>query len=73
MNALDRAGFHPTVNAFWRAQFGPGYLSDGTEPRRVSLATWTAGSESVPGYVGRVGDMAVLVSDRAGAPAPPVG
>jgi len=73
VNALDRAGFHPTVNAFWRAQFGPGYLSDGTEPRRVSLATWTAGSESEPGYVGRVGDMAVLVTDRDGAAAPVAG
>ena len=69
VNALDRAGFHPTVNPFWKAQFGPGYLSDGTEPRRVSLTTWTADSESVPGYVGRVGDMAVLVTDRDGAPA----
>ena len=54
VNALDRAGFQPTVNAFWKAQFGPGYLADGTEPRQVSLvhldgghrvgrpATWAA-------------------------------
>lgn len=73
VNALDRAGYRPTVNAFWKAQFGPGYLSDGTEPRRVSLATWTSASESVPGYVGRVGDMAVLVTDRNGAAVPVTG
>ncbi len=50
------------VNAFWRAQFGPGYLADGTEPHAVSLSTWTTASPSLPGYVGRVGDMAVTVS-----------
>ena len=69
VNALDRAGFRPTVNAFWKAQFGPGYLADGTEPSRVTLATWTPGAESAPGYVGRVGDMAVLVTDRGGGAA----
>ena len=69
VNALDRAGYRPAVNAFWKAQFGPGYLADGTEPRRVGLSTWTTASPSLPGYVGRVGDMAVTVTDRSGAPA----
>jgi len=71
VNALDRAGYRPTVSPFWKAQFGPGYVSDGTEPRRVGLSTWTAASPSVPGYVGRVGDMAVTVTDASGSPVPP--
>ena len=70
VNALDRAGYRPTVNAFWKAQFGPGYLADGTEQRLVGLSTWTPTSPSLPGYVGRVGDMAVTVTDRTGATAP---
>jgi hypothetical protein len=73
VNVLDRAGYHPTVNAFWKAQFGPGYLSDGTEPRVVGLSTWTPTSSDKPGYVGHVGDMAVTVTDRSGAAAPLTG
>jgi len=73
VNQLDRAGFRPRVNAFWRAQFGPGYLSDGTEPREVGLSTWTAASPSLTGYVGRVGDMAVTVTDRSGGAVPVTG
>ena len=69
VNALDRAGHRPTVNAFWKAQFGPGYLADGTEERHIGLSTWTPASPSSAGYVGKVGDMAVTVTDRAGAPA----
>jgi hypothetical protein len=70
VDALDRAGDRPTVNAFWKAQFGPGYLSDGTEPRRIGLSTWTPDSAAQPGYVGRIGDMAVVVVDRSGGPVP---
>ncbi len=66
VNLLDQDGYHPTVNHFWRAQFGPGYEEDGTEDRRVMLTTWTRSSPSVPGYVGRIGDMAVTVTGRAG-------
>ena len=62
VNQLERDGFHPTVNAFWKAQFGPGFLSDGTEPRVVGLSTWTPRSHDLRGYVGRVGDMAVTVT-----------
>ena len=68
VNQLDRAGYRPTVNAFWKAQFGPGYLTDGNEQRMVGLSTWTSGSPSLPGYVGRVGDMAVTVTDHEGRP-----
>ena len=64
VNALDQRGYHPTVNAFWKAQFGPGYLSTGHEERFVTLATWTAASPAAAGYVGRVGDMAVTVTDH---------
>ncbi len=69
VNVLDQRGYHPTVNAFWKAQFGPGYLSDGHEERVVTLATWTAASAASPGYVGRVGDIAVFVTDRPAVPA----
>jgi hypothetical protein len=73
VNQLDRDGLRPRVNAFWKAQFGPGYLTDGTEGRVVGLSTWTATSPAQPGYVGRVGDMAVTVTDRSGAAAPVTG
>ena len=63
VNLLDQRGYRPTVNAFWKAQFGPGYLSDGREDRMVTLSTWTATSSAQPGYVGKVGDMAVTVND----------
>lgn len=72
VNRLDQAGYHPTVNQFWRAQFGPGYLADGTEGRQVSLTTWTPTSPALPGYVGRVGDMAVMVTLKDGRAATPV-
>jgi len=73
VNQLDRAGLAPRVDAFWRAQFGPGYITDGTESRVVGLSTWTPASPSSTGYVGRVGDMAVTVTDRSGAAAPVTG
>ncbi len=66
VDRLDVAGYHPTVNHFWWSQFGPGYQQDGTEDRRVTLTTWTPGSASLPGYLGRVGDMAVTVTGRGG-------
>jgi len=69
VNALDRAGYRPAVNTFWKAQFGPGYLADGTEPRQVGLFTWTPASPSRPGYVGQVGDMAVTVTNAVGVAA----
>ncbi len=63
VNRLDQSGYHPTVNHFWKAQFGPGYLTTGTEDRSVELGTWSPSSVAEPGYVGRVGDMAVTVTD----------
>ena len=41
VNLLDRAGLEPRVDPFWTAQFGPGYITDGTESRVVGLSTWT--------------------------------
>jgi hypothetical protein len=68
VNVLDQRGHRPTANTFWKTQFGPGYLSDGTEDRVVGLTTWTPASPAVPGYVGHVGDMAVTVTDDHGKP-----
>ncbi len=68
VNQLERDGYQPTVNAFWKSQFGPGYLSDTTEPRVISLSTWTPRSHDLRGYVGQVGDMAVTVTTDSGAP-----
>ena len=70
VNLLERYDYRPTVNDFWKAQFGPGYRTDGTEPRVIELSTWSAASPAMPGYVGKVGDMAVRVTDRTGAAAP---
>lgn len=66
VNLLDQDGYHPTVNHFWRAQFGPGYEENGTEDHQVMLTTWTRSSPSQPGYLGRIGDMAVTVTGRDG-------
>jgi hypothetical protein len=68
VNLLDQRGYRPTVNAFWKAQFGPGFLSNGHEKRLVALSTWTARVPTLPGYVGRVDDMAVTVTDGHLAP-----
>jgi hypothetical protein len=75
VNLLDQRGYRPTVNAFWKAQFGPGYLSDGRTDRIVTLSTWTSVSPGLEGYVGKVGDMAVTVTDRnlASVPVPGLG
>jgi hypothetical protein len=73
VDLLDRSGYRPTVNDFWKAQFGPGFRTDGTEPRVVGLSTWTPRSPDLRGYVGHVGDMAVTVTDRSGAPVPAAG
>lgn len=70
VNLLDEAGYRPTVNHVWRVQLGPGYGSDGSEPRQITLATWDPSSPTSPGYVGRAGDMAVTVTDAAGNPVP---
>lgn len=69
VNLLDQDGYHPTVNHFWRAQFGPGYEENGKEDHQVMLTTWTGSSPSLPGYVGRIGDMAVTVTGRDGVTA----
>jgi hypothetical protein len=62
VNRLDQEGFQPKVNATWRTQFGPGYLSTGHERRLVELTTWTPTATHESGYVGRVGDIAVTVT-----------
>jgi hypothetical protein len=62
VNLLSVRGYHPTVNRVWRAQFGPGFEADGTEAHSIELRTWTPESPSIPGYLGRVGGIAVTES-----------
>ncbi len=65
VNQLDAHGYHPRVNHLWRAQFGPGYVAPASSaPRQVQLYTWAPTSSRLPGYAGRVGDMAVVVIGR---------
>lgn len=64
VNELDRRGYSPRVISFWQAQFGDGYLVDGSERRKVVLETWTSSSGDRSGYVGRAGDIAVFISAR---------
>jgi len=71
VNRLDQLGYHPKVNDFWKAQFGPGYHGTGKEVRQVELSTWTSDSPAQPGYLGRVGDMAVTVTTAYGKAPPP--
>jgi hypothetical protein len=68
VNALDERGFHPKVNHVWKPEFGPGYLSHGHDGRQIQLYTWTPSSPAMPGYVGRVGDVAVFVLNYYGLP-----
>jgi len=68
VNQLDQRGYDPRVNPFWQVQFGPGYVSTGHQPRQVQLYTWTPSSSDMTGYVGRVGNMAVTVTDAEGRP-----
>jgi hypothetical protein len=63
IDVLDREGFHPEVNKFWIVEVGPGFFDNGTA-QSVLLSTWTPASPSRPGYLGRVGDMAVQVASR---------
>ncbi len=62
VNQLDVLGYHPTVNRVWRAQFGPGFEATGSERHSIELRTWHPASPASPGYLGRVGDMAVTLS-----------
>jgi hypothetical protein len=68
VNLLDQNGYHPTVNHVWRTEFGPGYRTTGKESRQINLATWEPTSLTLPGYLGKAGDMSVTVTDTAGAP-----
>jgi len=62
VDELDQSGFHPRVNHFWRAEFGPGFEANGTESRSIELGTWRSSSSQKPGYLGRVGDLAVTLT-----------
>jgi hypothetical protein len=66
VNQLDIAGYHPRVNALWRPEFGPGYLANGMKRRVVLLSPWNPTSARAAGYVGRVGDIGVTVTDANG-------
>jgi hypothetical protein len=71
VNLLDEGGYHPKVNQVWRAELGPGFEADGHEERSIELSTWTPSSPGKPGYLGRVGDLAVtLLSSHDPADSP---
>jgi hypothetical protein len=62
VNQLDQQGYHPKVNNAWRAQFGNGYLASGHEPASVQLSPWSVSAARLPGYAGRVGNIAVIIT-----------
>jgi hypothetical protein len=61
INQLDREGYRPKVNTFWQVELGPGYAAPPFTSQNVILRTWAPTSSSKPGYLGRVGDMAVFL------------
>jgi hypothetical protein len=61
VNELDQRGYRPKVSAFWRVQFGPGFVASPELRRSVVLQPWSAPASRRPGYLGRAGDMAVLL------------
>jgi hypothetical protein len=62
VNQLDEQGYNPKVNHAWKAQFGTGYLTTGNEAADIELWPWTARATGLPGYVGRVGNIAVAIT-----------
>jgi hypothetical protein len=61
VNELDQRGYRPKVSAFWRVQFGPGFVAAARVRRTVVLQPWSTLASARPGYLGRAGDMAVLL------------
>ena len=62
VNQLDEQGYHPKVNHAWKAQFGTGYLTTGDEAANIELWPWSIRATGLPGYVGRVGNIAVAIT-----------
>lgn len=62
VNRLDEQGYHPKVNSAWKAQFGTGYLATGQESSSIELDPWSAAAPRLPGYAGRVGNIAVVIT-----------
>jgi hypothetical protein len=63
VNQLDRLGDHPKVNSFWLTEFGSRYVADPNHIAwHVGLLPWSARAPRLPGYVGRVGTIAVTVA-----------
>jgi hypothetical protein len=71
VNQLDERGYHPRVNSAWKAQFGMAYLATGHEAAQIELDTWSAAATRLPGYVGRVGYIAVTIT-RESHDRPPI-
>jgi hypothetical protein len=60
VDQLDQLGYRPRVNQFWVNSAGLlGYLATGNERTAVVLVRWTAAATALPGYIGRVDDIAV--------------
>ncbi|HEV3266760.1 MAG TPA: hypothetical protein VG014_14655 [Acidimicrobiales bacterium] len=66
VNQLDEQGYHPKVNTAWKAQFGTAYLATGHEASSIELSPWSARSTGLPGYAGRVGNIAVTITRPPG-------
>lgn len=62
---LHALGYQPKVNAFWRSQFGSRLVSSGQERTQILLTDWTSSSAKLPGFKGRVGDIAVQLTGAA--------
>ena len=62
VNQLDEQGYHPKVNTAWKAQFGTSYLATGHEAASIELSPWSARATGLPGYVGRVGNIAIAIT-----------
>jgi hypothetical protein len=67
VNQLDQQGYHPRVNTAWKAQFGTGYLATGREAASIELSPWSDRATRLPGYAGRVGNIAVTITRPHGA------
>ena len=62
VNELDRQGYDPKVNPFWVVELGPSFADHGHTAHSIVLVNWTPKAETRPGYLGRVGDMAVFLA-----------
>lgn len=63
---LDNQGYQPKANHLWKAQFGSCLVSGTKGLTAVELSPWIRSSPSKPGYLARVGNIAVQVLPVSG-------